>query len=157
MGLISGTGRKNPWRRKWQPTPVFLPRKFHGQKNMVGYSPWRCRVQHDWEHTHKERKWANTDQVPTLPAENTVTALRLLGPILATFQGLLVCLNTGKEKVRCIKSEKIILKEDVFLPSTSTHQTGSKWPPDKHSVKTQSWHWGHSYAQTFRWLFGGMA
>ena len=28
------------WRRKWQPTPVFLPGKFHGQKNLAGYSPW---------------------------------------------------------------------------------------------------------------------
>ena len=78
------------------------------------------------ERTHKQRKWANTDQVPTLLAENIVTGLRLLGPILATFQGLLVCLNTGKEKVQCIKSEKIILKEDVFIPSTSTHQTRLK-------------------------------
>ena len=32
--------RKIPWRRKWQPTPVFLPRKFHGQRSLVGYSPW---------------------------------------------------------------------------------------------------------------------
>ena len=31
---------KIPWRRKWQPTPVFLPGKFHGQRNLVGYSPW---------------------------------------------------------------------------------------------------------------------
>jgi len=29
-----------PWRRKWQPTPVFLPGKFHGQKSLEGYSPW---------------------------------------------------------------------------------------------------------------------
>ena len=29
-----------PWRRKWQPTPVFLPGKSHGQRNLVGYSPW---------------------------------------------------------------------------------------------------------------------
>ena len=28
------------WRRKWQPTPVLLPGKFHGQRNLVGYSPW---------------------------------------------------------------------------------------------------------------------
>ena len=27
--------RKIPWRRKWQPTPVFLPGKFHGQRNLV--------------------------------------------------------------------------------------------------------------------------
>ena len=45
---------KIPWRRKWQPTPVFLPRKFHGQRSLVGYSPWGHRVRHDWVcmHTH---------------------------------------------------------------------------------------------------------
>ena len=31
---------KIPWKRKWQPTPVFLPGKFHGQRGLVGYSPW---------------------------------------------------------------------------------------------------------------------
>ena len=31
---------KIPWRRKRQPTPVFLPGKFHGQRSLVGYSPW---------------------------------------------------------------------------------------------------------------------
>ena len=29
-----------PWRRKWQPTPVFLPGKSHGQRSLEGYSPW---------------------------------------------------------------------------------------------------------------------
>ena len=28
------------WRRKWQPTPVFLPGKSHGWRSLVGYSPW---------------------------------------------------------------------------------------------------------------------
>ena len=32
--------RKVPWRGKWQPTPVFLPGKSHGQGSLVGYSPW---------------------------------------------------------------------------------------------------------------------
>ena len=35
--------RKIPWRRKWQPTPVFLPREFHGQRNLAGHRPWGCR------------------------------------------------------------------------------------------------------------------
>ena len=35
--------RKILWRRKWQPTPVLLPGKSHGQKSMVGYSPWGCK------------------------------------------------------------------------------------------------------------------
>ena len=30
---------KIPWRRAWQPTPVFLPGKLHGQGSMVGYTP----------------------------------------------------------------------------------------------------------------------
>ena len=34
---------KIPWRRKWQPTPVFLPGKSNGQRNLVGYSPWDCK------------------------------------------------------------------------------------------------------------------
>ena len=35
--------RKIPWRRKWQPIPVFLPGKSHGQKSLEGYSPWGCK------------------------------------------------------------------------------------------------------------------
>ena len=38
-GSIPGSGRF-PQRRKLQPTPVFLPGKFHGQRSLVGYSPW---------------------------------------------------------------------------------------------------------------------
>ena len=32
--------RKVPWRRKWLPTPIFLPGEFHGQRNLAGYHPW---------------------------------------------------------------------------------------------------------------------
>ena len=32
--------RKIPWRREWQPTPVFLSGEFHGQGILVGYVPW---------------------------------------------------------------------------------------------------------------------
>ena len=32
--------RKILWRRKWQPTPVFLPGESHGQRSLVSYSPW---------------------------------------------------------------------------------------------------------------------
>ena len=31
--------KKIPWRRKWQPTPVFLPGESHGQRSPAGYSP----------------------------------------------------------------------------------------------------------------------
>jgi len=39
---------KIPWRRKWQPIPVFLPEKSHEQRGLVGYSPWGDKeVRHD--------------------------------------------------------------------------------------------------------------
>ena len=42
-GLILGLG-SSPWRRKCQPTPVFLPGKSHGQRSLEGgYSPWDCK------------------------------------------------------------------------------------------------------------------
>jgi len=31
---------KIPWRRKWQSTPALLPGKSHGQRSLIGYSPW---------------------------------------------------------------------------------------------------------------------
>ena len=49
VGLIPGSGRPPregnsfpllyPWMKEWQPTPVFLPREFHGQRILAGYSP----------------------------------------------------------------------------------------------------------------------
>ena len=48
--------RKSSWRRTWQPTPAFLPGESHGQRSLVGYSPWGRRVGYDWACTHTE-KW----------------------------------------------------------------------------------------------------
>ena len=36
---IRSLGGEDPWRRKWQPTPVFLPGESHGQRSLAGYSP----------------------------------------------------------------------------------------------------------------------
>ena len=44
--------RKILWRRKWQPTPVFLPGKSHGQRSLVGYSPWGRKESDTIDHTH---------------------------------------------------------------------------------------------------------
>ena len=43
---------KIPWRGKWQPTPVLLPGKFHGQRSLVGYSPWGRRESDTTERLH---------------------------------------------------------------------------------------------------------
>ena len=33
-------GREDPLEREWQPTPVFFPGEFHGQRSLAGYRPW---------------------------------------------------------------------------------------------------------------------
>ena len=72
VGLILGLGRF-PWRRKWQPTPVFLPGKSQEQRSLVGYSPWGCkRVGHDLE--TKQQQQINVIIHPT-PFSQTFTLL----------------------------------------------------------------------------------
>ena len=56
--------RKNPWRRKWYPTPVFLSGKFHGQSSLEGYSPWGWKtVGHDLA-TKQQRQQFHYTYVP---------------------------------------------------------------------------------------------
>ena len=66
---------KIPWRRKWQPTPVFLPGEFHGQWSLVGCRPWG----------HKE--WDTTERLHFhLHPHMNCTFLRTL-VLGATFKG----------------------------------------------------------------------
>ena len=58
---------KMSWRKKWQPTPLFLPGKSYGQRSLAGYSPW----------SH-EKSWTR------LSSWTTVTAARLNVPVSTT-------------------------------------------------------------------------
>ena len=53
---FSPWSRKIPCRREWQPTLVFLPGKSHGQRSLVGYSPWGCRDGHDLATEQKQQQ-----------------------------------------------------------------------------------------------------
>ena len=68
---------KIPWRRKWQPTPVFLPGQSQGQRNLVGCSPWDCKelVGHDWATKPSERVQG---VITPLLGRDIPTVLRLL-------------------------------------------------------------------------------
>ena len=58
------------WRRQWHPIPVLLPGNSHGQRSLVGCSPWGCEQSdtgHDWATSlslftfmHWRRKWQPT-------------------------------------------------------------------------------------------------
>ena len=50
--LIEPWSKIEPWRRKWQPTPGFVPGKPHGRRRLVGYSPWGCKESDTTERLH---------------------------------------------------------------------------------------------------------
>ena len=53
---VPSLGQEDPWSMKWQPTPVFLPENFHGQKSLMGYSPRDCKESKKTEYT-----WTSPD------------------------------------------------------------------------------------------------
>ena len=53
------------WRRKWQPTPVFLPGESHGWRGLVGYSPWGCKESDMTKQvTHTQRDISASQEKP---------------------------------------------------------------------------------------------
>ena len=40
---VQSLGWEDPLEKKWQPTPVFLPGKSHGQRSLGAYGPWGCK------------------------------------------------------------------------------------------------------------------
>ena len=40
---VQSLGQEDPLKKEWQPSPVFLPGEFHGQRSLVGCSPWGCK------------------------------------------------------------------------------------------------------------------
>ena len=72
--------RKIPLRRKWQPTPIFLPGKSRGQRNLVGYNPWVTKESN-------MTKWLSRGYLPWLP----VTALHSWNRAWSCWQLKAIC------------------------------------------------------------------
>ena len=60
-------GREDPLKKEWQPTPLFLPGKPHGQRNLVGYSPWGCEESDTTEHAHTIQNVQQGEKVTPSP------------------------------------------------------------------------------------------
>ena len=54
---------KIPWRRTWQPTPVFLPGESHGQRTLAGYSTW-CHKESDTTEASQHTRMHAMSQAP---------------------------------------------------------------------------------------------
>ena len=97
---------KIPWRREWQPTPVFLPGKSHGQRSLAGYSQWGCkrvrhhlgtkqqqqytRFHHHWDQHRPSLSHLAKQDRPLSPQHCTTPLLLVLPKTSSRFQPLLL-------------------------------------------------------------------
>ena len=75
---VQSLGQEDPWRKKWQPTPVILPGKSWGQRSLVGYSPWGLKELDMTErlstHTEsKKKKKSKTNEIFHYPITRMLT------------------------------------------------------------------------------------
>ena len=73
---VQSMGQEDPWRRKWHPTPVFLPGEFHGQRSLEGRHPQGYKESDAIEHTHQNtlgpgcRLTRSSPPTPELPSHS---------------------------------------------------------------------------------------
>ena len=166
--VLMMAGFETNWRRKWQPTPVFLPGVFHGQRNLVGYSPWGHKESDKTEWlTHFETNYGyyaenNLDQMVYIVTEHGAdfmqNAAETLRPsvlrvtdsigqeVMAMqrpFKCICFCCPYSGQEVREWKSNPL------FLPDPAVHHMVVLFP--------KPWKWGFSLALTSQYgrRFGG--
>ena len=71
---------KIPWRRKWQPTLVFLPGKSHGQRSVASYSPWGCKELDTTERLSKAGNSSLPEPVLKMPVSRPSSELGISTP-----------------------------------------------------------------------------
>ena len=115
------------WRRARPPTPVFLPGESHGQRSLVGYSPWDRRVGHDWSN------WAgmHTAMVTSFLSFRTILNLKRVFPghtlpsTLGTFP------NSDQIRLRGHEQSEDGVKWKYLLPHVLVPQL---WPALCHTT-----------------------
>ena len=94
-----------PWRRAWQPTPVFLPGESHGQRSLVGYSPWSLKESDmtDWLRTN------------TISLVQSLSRVRIFAtPWITACQASLSIINS-RSSVRLTSIESVMPSSHLIL------------------------------------------
>ena len=107
------------WRRKWQPTPVLLPGKSHGQRSLVGYSPWGHKESdktkrlhfHFHTHMHTHINWWDNDYELVITVEPVADFILLGSKITADGD----CSNEIKRHL--LLGGKVMINLDSILKS----------------------------------------
>ena len=102
--------RKMPWRRKWQPTPVFLPREFHGQRSLASYHLQCCKGQ-TWLSPH------------FLLLINWNIKTNTLGAVIMIDFETLEVKNTVTKPIKNLHITGVLINEKLLLSSTGKKES----------------------------------
>ena len=108
------------WRRQWHPTPVLLPGKFHGQRSLVGCSPWGCEELDTTEQLHFHFSVSCIGEGNGSPLGSSVPGI-LQAWILVGCHFLLQCMKVKSESEvtqLCLTPSDPM---DCSLPGSSVH------------------------------------
>ena len=112
--------RKIPSSRKLPPTPVFLPGKFHGQRSLVGYSPWGLKEPDKTEHTcmqmrEEGRKLTHNNSFISSIIYSEMISLRYWKQIYKHICILIYeCIYTHKQSLNIYTMKMKIYDESIF-------------------------------------------
>ena len=130
-GFDSWVG-KIPWRRERQSTPVFLPGEFHGQRSLVGYSPWGLKesdVTKQLTLTSKKKTSCHSGLPLNLgTTEQSQTFPHMICPLLGTWKttAATLCLSVWLLVSRFQPDHQIQVRDWVFFCDSSQCLTHSR-------------------------------
>ena len=84
---------KTPWRRAWQPTPVFLPGESHGQRSLVSYSPQVPTESDMTEVTQHTRMYNSVGRNPPSPTLSSICFFTDFLMIAMLAYAVLICIS----------------------------------------------------------------
>ena len=134
--------RKMPWRREWQPTPVCLPGKPHGQSRLAGYSLWGRRVRHDLV-TNPPPHFLNTDYglLPASGSGNTKSETKSYPWRILWFEGReRIMLRYGQHDAECAVNSGLERK---------LGQKSNAWFKEQEQAFQKTPHLRHCLTETF--------
>ena len=106
---------KIPCRKKWQPTPVFLPGKSHGYRSLVGYRPWGRKESDTTEQLHftsEHSQWCNSESL--ISRDFFIIPCTYIGIHRKINLNLSVIRNTEKHFLNCPKTYILSRKSISF-------------------------------------------
>ena len=117
LQVAQSLGRKIPWRKKWQPTLVFLPGESHGQRTLAGCSPWGRWISRGWTPAGGARDRFFEGKLPK--------AIRLISPIAPPFSEQL------GHQPSCSPTEQFGSSALLLLPWNSLGHQPTVPPPEQ--------------------------